>query len=72
MAIQKHQNTIEHTYDTCPKYSELGSFRIIGYLYVSDDSRRWQPQYSKKNMTGNGHIEHLKVTKYNFQPSEPR
>ena len=23
-------------------------------------------------MTGNGHIEHLKVTKYNFQPSEAR
>ena len=21
-------------------------------------------------MTGNGHIKHLKVTKYNFQPSE--
>ena len=23
-------------------------------------------------MTGNGHIEHLKVTKYNIQPSEAR
>ena len=23
-------------------------------------------------MTGNGHIEHLKVTKYNFQTSEAR
>ena len=22
-------NTVEHTYDVCPKYSELGSFRII-------------------------------------------
>ena len=32
--------TVEHTYDTCPKYSELGSFRIIAYLYVSDDSPR--------------------------------
>ena len=28
-------NTVEHTYDTCPKYSELESFRIIAYLYVS-------------------------------------
>ena len=32
------QNTVEHTYDACPKYSELGSFRIIAYLYVSDGS----------------------------------
>ena len=35
-------------------------------------------KYKKKNvgkfrtMTGNGHIELLKVTKYNFQPSRPR
>ena len=33
-------STVEHTYDACPKYSELGSFRIIAYLYVSDSSRR--------------------------------
>ena len=32
--------TVEHTYDACPKYSELGSFRIIAYLYVSDGSCR--------------------------------
>ena len=31
--------TIEYIYDACPKYSELGSFRIIAYLYVSDGSR---------------------------------
>ena len=31
-------HTVEHTYDACPKYSELGSFRIIAYLYVSDVS----------------------------------
>ena len=30
-----YQNTVEHTYDGCPKYSELGIFRIIAYLYVS-------------------------------------
>ena len=30
------KGTVEHTYDACPKYSELGSFRIIAYLYVSD------------------------------------
>ena len=34
--------TVEHIYDACPKYSELGSFRIIAYLYGSDGSRRWQ------------------------------
>ena len=33
---------VEHTYDACAKYSELGIFRIIAYLYVSDGSRRWQ------------------------------
>ena len=38
--VEKMQNTVEHTYDTCPKYSELGSFRFIAYLYVSDGSRR--------------------------------
>ena len=43
-------NTVEHTYDACPKYSELGSYRIIAYLYVSDSSRRWQRQYSKKKV----------------------
>ena len=32
--------TVKHTYDACPKYSELGSFRIIAYLYVSNDSHR--------------------------------
>ena len=32
--------TVEHIYDACPKNSELGSFRIIAYLYVSDGSRR--------------------------------
>ena len=34
------RSTVEHTYDACPKYSELGSFRIIAYLYVSDGSLR--------------------------------
>ena len=33
-------STVEHAYDACPKYSELGSFRIIAYLYVSDGSCR--------------------------------
>ena len=33
-------HTVEHKYDACHKYSELGSFRIIAYLYVSDGSRR--------------------------------
>ena len=28
-------DTVEHTYDVCPKYSKLGSFRIITYLYVT-------------------------------------
>ena len=36
----KSVNTVEHIYDACPKYSELGSFRIIAYRYVSDGSRR--------------------------------
>ena len=36
--IQSILDTVEHTYDACPKYSELGSFRIIAYLYVSDRS----------------------------------
>ena len=33
-------DTVEHIYDACPKYSELGNFRIIAYLYVSYGSRR--------------------------------
>ena len=33
-------NSVEHTYDACLKYSELESFRIIAYLYVSDGGRR--------------------------------
>ena len=41
--------TAEHTYDAFPKYSELGSFRIIAYLYARDGSRRWQrPSTEKK------------------------
>ena len=32
--------TVEHTYDACPKYSELGSFCIIAYLYISNGSHR--------------------------------
>ena len=32
--------TVEHTYDPCPKYSELGSFRIIAYLYVSESTEK--------------------------------
>ena len=43
-------DTVEHTYDACPKYRELGSFRIIAYLYISDGSRRRQSQYSKKKV----------------------
>ena len=35
-----HHDTVEHTYDACPKYSKLGGFRIIAYLYVSGGSRR--------------------------------
>ena len=34
---------------TCPKYSELGSFCIIAYLYVSDGSRRWLRQGTEKS-----------------------
>ena len=37
--FRRFSNTVEHIYDACPKYSELGSFRIIAYLYVSDGSR---------------------------------
>ena len=42
LSILYIHTTVEHKYDECPKYSELGSFRIIAYLYVSDGSRRWQ------------------------------
>ena len=28
-------STVEHTYDTCPKYSELGSFRIIAIFMLA-------------------------------------
>ena len=45
-----YKNTVEHIYDAYPIYSELGSFRIIAYLYVSDGSRRWQRQYSKRKL----------------------
>ena len=38
-------HTVEHTYDACLKYSELGSFRIIAYLY---GSRRWQRRSTEK------------------------
>ena len=41
--------TVEHKYDACPKYSELGSFRIIAYLYVSDGSHRLQRKYKLKS-----------------------
>ena len=34
-----NNNTVEHIYDACPKYSELGNFPTIAYLYVSDGSR---------------------------------
>ena len=40
MMIILAKDTVGHTYDACPKYSELGSFRFIAYLYVSDGSRR--------------------------------
>ena len=46
--MMTEMNTVEHTYDACPKYSELGSFRIIAYFYVSDVSRRWQRQSTEK------------------------
>ena len=41
-AIALHgRYTVEHTYDACPKYSELGSFfMFFEYLYVSEGSRR--------------------------------
>ena len=32
------------------EHSELGSFRIIAYLYVSDGSRRWQRQSTEKKV----------------------
>ena len=41
--------TVGHTY-ACPKYSELGSFRIIAYLHVSDSGSGGQRQYSKKKV----------------------
>ena len=28
-------DTVEHIYDACPKYSELGNFRIIAYLMLA-------------------------------------
>ena len=31
----KQAKTVEHTYDACPKYSELGSFRIIAYFMLA-------------------------------------
>ena len=40
VTCQGRVSTVEHKYDACPKYSELGSFRIIAYLYVSDGSHR--------------------------------
>ena len=43
-------STVEHTYDACPKYSELGSFRIIAYLYVSDGSRRLHKESTNKKV----------------------
>ena len=50
--VDVHMNhfsfTEEHTYDACPKYSELGNFRILAYLYVSDGSCRWQRQSTEK------------------------
>ena len=43
-------DTVEHTYDAWPKYSELGSFHIIAYLYVIDGGRRWQRQSTEKKV----------------------
>ena len=43
-------DTVEHTYDACPKYSELGSFRIIVYLYVSDGSRHLHKESTNKKV----------------------
>ena len=36
-----NNNTVEHIYDavSTTKYSELGNFPTIAYLYVSDGSR---------------------------------
>ena len=34
----KDLNTVEHTYDACPRYSQLGSFRTIAYLYTDSAS----------------------------------
>ena len=31
-------NTVEHIYDVCPKYREVGNFRIITYLTAAADS----------------------------------
>ena len=38
ISLMHGSDTEEHIYDVCPKYSELGSFRIIAYLYFSDGS----------------------------------
>ena len=35
-SIRNRYCSVEHTYEVCPKYSKLGSFRIIAYLYVRD------------------------------------
>ena len=46
--FRKDYDTVEHTYDACPKYNELGSFRIIAYLYVSDGGAKLKLKTSRK------------------------
>ena len=47
--------TVEHTYVACPKYSELGSFRIIAYLNVSDGLAAADSAYSTEKSTAWNH-----------------
>ena len=42
-------NTVEHIYDACPKYSELGNFRIIFMLATvpaADSASTLRKKYS--------------------------
>ena len=42
-------------------------------IYCTKGKYEWlKIKYEKRDMTGNGHIELLKVTRYSFQPSRAR
>ena len=34
MNLISDKSTVDHTYDTCPKYSKLGSFGIIKRIFM--------------------------------------